>query len=133
MVAWLVCHTLSTTGQGQEGRTAAHDRQDRPDAGQASSLPTADDERLERVEVVLRLHGAHDLRHTFSTWLEDAGIPARVIDELMGHQASGRRAVPSGPTTGNRPEMAPRVVAAVEERLAVVRTPLLRAFGAGQS
>jgi integrase len=36
------------------------------------------------------LHGAHDFRHTFSTWLEDAGIPARVIDELMGHQASGR-------------------------------------------
>jgi Phage integrase family len=36
------------------------------------------------------LHGAHDVRHTFSTWLEDAGIPARVIDELMGHPASGR-------------------------------------------
>jgi integrase len=36
------------------------------------------------------LHGAQDLRHTFSTWLEDAGIPARVIDELMGHQATGR-------------------------------------------
>jgi integrase len=34
--------------------------------------------------------GAHDLRHTYATWLEDAGIPARVIDELMGHQASSR-------------------------------------------
>jgi Cation efflux family/Phage integrase family len=33
------------------------------------------------------LHGAHDFRHTFATWLEDGGIPARVIDELMGHQA----------------------------------------------
>ena len=32
------------------------------------------------------LHGAHDFRHTFSTWLEDAGIPARVIDELISHQ-----------------------------------------------
>src|SRR5215207_3248022 len=31
-------------------------------------------------------HGPHDLRHTFSTWLEDAGIPARVIDELMGRE-----------------------------------------------
>jgi integrase len=38
----------------------------------------------------LDLHGAHDLRHTFSTWLEDAGIPARVIDELMGHEPSRR-------------------------------------------
>jgi predicted ArsR family transcriptional regulator len=36
------------------------------------------------------LRGAHDFRHTFSTWLEDAGIPARVIDEVMGHQATGR-------------------------------------------
>ena len=32
------------------------------------------------------LHGPDDLRHTFSTWLEDAGVPARVIDELMGHE-----------------------------------------------
>ena len=38
----------------------------------------------------LKLRGPHDLRHTFSTWLEDAGIPARVIDELMGH-AGGHR------------------------------------------
>jgi integrase len=37
----------------------------------------------------LDLHGPHDLRHTFATWLEDAGIPARVIDGLMGHQAGG--------------------------------------------
>ena len=35
-------------------------------------------------------HGPHDLRHTFTTWLEDGGVPARVIDEPMGHQA-GRR------------------------------------------
>jgi integrase len=37
----------------------------------------------------LQLRGPHDLRHTFSTWLEDAGIPARVIDELMGTSAAG--------------------------------------------
>jgi Phage integrase family len=38
----------------------------------------------------LQLRGPHDLRHSFSTWLEDEGIPARVIDELMGHQRSRR-------------------------------------------
>jgi integrase len=48
--------------------------------------PAAHHPLLEAVD----LHGAYDFRHTFSTWLEDAGIPARVIDELMGHQASGR-------------------------------------------
>jgi integrase len=39
----------------------------------------------------LDLHGPHDLRHTFATWLEDGGIPARVIDELMGHHTGRRR------------------------------------------
>jgi integrase len=71
------------------------------------------------------LHGAHDFRHTFSTWLEDAGIPARVIDELMGHQPSGRSGRHEASAIGahyrhTTPEMASRVVEAVEERLAVV-------------
>jgi integrase len=34
------------------------------------SLPTARDPLLEAVD----LHGAYDFRHTFATWLEDAGI-----------------------------------------------------------
>jgi integrase len=73
----------------------------------------------------LDLRGSHDLRHTFATWLEDGGIPARVIDELMGH-AGGRR-VEHGSRIGRvyretTPEMLARVVAALEQRLAVVLT-----------
>jgi integrase len=36
------------------------------------ALPAARDPLLEAVD----LRGAHDFRHTFATWLEDAGIPA---------------------------------------------------------
>jgi integrase len=71
----------------------------------------------------LQLRGPHDLRHTFSTWLEDAGIPARVIDELMGH-AGGHRGGREGSAIGLRyrhttPEMEARVMAAIEQRLAI--------------
>jgi Phage integrase family len=38
----------------------------------------------------LDLHGPHDLRSTYATLLEAGSIPARVIDELMGHRAGGR-------------------------------------------
>jgi integrase len=55
-------------------------------AGCWSVVPATRDPLLEAVD----LHGAHDFRHTYATWLEDAGIPARVIDELMGHEATGR-------------------------------------------
>jgi integrase len=70
----------------------------------------------------LQLRGPHDLRHTFATWLEEASVPARVIDELMGH-ASGRHAE-RGSAVGHAyrhttPEMRSRVIAAIEERLAV--------------
>jgi integrase len=71
------------------------------------------------------LHGAHDFRHTFSTWLEDAGIPARVIDELMGHQATGRSGRHQASAIGahyrhTTPEMAARVVDAIQRRLTIV-------------
>jgi integrase len=83
--------------------------------------PAAQHPLLEAVD----LHGAHDFRHTFSTWLEDAGIAARVIDEVMGHQARGRSGRHRGGAIGAHyrhatPEVAARLVAAVEERLLVV-------------
>ncbi len=68
------------------------------------------------------LRGPHDLRHTFATWLEDAAIPARVIDELMGHRAG--RGSDRGSAVGARyrhttTEMQARAVAAIQDRLAV--------------
>jgi hypothetical protein len=66
----------------------------------------------------------HDLRHTFSTWLEDAGIPARVIDELMGHHRSRHGELDGGSRIGARyrhttDAMAVRVVEAIQERLTI--------------
>jgi hypothetical protein len=76
-------------------------------AGRWSAVPAARDPLLEAVD----LHGAHDLRHTFSTWLEDAGIPARVIDELMATRpavaAVSSRPAPWAPTTGAPPRRWP--------------------------
>ena len=70
----------------------------------------------------LDLHGPHDLRHTFATWLEDGGIPARVIDKLMGHHAS-RGQDRSGSTIGLRyrhmtPAMQARVVTVIGQYMA---------------
>ena len=90
-------------------------------AGRWTALPVTRDPLLDAVD----LHGAHDLRHTYATWLEDAGIPARVIDELMGHEASSRSSQQRGSSMGahyrhTTPEMAGRVIDAIEQRLAVV-------------
>jgi hypothetical protein len=68
-------------------------------------------------------HTASPARHTYATWLEDAGIPARVIDAYMGH--AGGRTPEHGSRIGRvyretTDEMRLRVVAALEERLAIV-------------
>jgi integrase len=86
-----------------------------------AALLVAGDPLLDAVD----LHDAHDLGHTYATWLEDAGIPARVIDELMGHQASSRGGHLRGSAIGanyrhTTPEMADRVVDAIQQRLTVV-------------
>src|SRR6266487_2030039 len=65
----------------------------------------------------------HGLRHPSASWLEDAAIPSRVIDEVMGH--AGGRHLEQGSRMGRvyretTPEMVARIVAAVETRLAVV-------------
>jgi len=71
----------------------------------------------------LDLRGPHDLRHTFATWLEEAAIPSRVIDELMGH-AGGRRDRGAGGSSMGRvyrettPVMLARVTAALDSRIA---------------
>jgi integrase len=65
--------------------------------GVRSKLSTRNYRRVYKATVAtaglphLDLRGPHDLRHTFATWLEDEGIPSRVIDELMGHQGGRRR------------------------------------------
>ena len=92
-----------------------------PQTCRLSSLPALRDSLLDAVD----LHGSHDFRHTFATWLEDAGIPARAIDELMGHEATGRNGQGLGSAMGahyrhTTPEMATRVITAIEARLAVV-------------
>jgi hypothetical protein len=103
------------------GLAAVDDHNQGELTGRWAALPVAGDPLLEAVE----LHGAHDLRHTYATWLEDAGIPARVIDELMGHQASSRGGHLRGSAIGahyrhTTPEMAARVVEAIQQRLTVV-------------
>ncbi len=90
-------------------------------AGRWAALPPRRDPLLDAVD----LRGAHDFRHTFATWLEDAGIPARVIDEVMGHEATSRAGQQRGSAMGahyrhTTTEMAGRVAAAIEQRLTVV-------------
>jgi Phage integrase family len=70
----------------------------------------------------LDLHGPHDLRHTFATWLEDAGIPSRVIDELMGHSGGRRGGAGDGSPMGRiyretTPAMLTRVTTVLDDRI----------------
>ena len=70
----------------------------------------------------LDLHGPHDLRHTFATWLEDAGIPSRVIDELMGHSGGRRGGAGDSSPMGRiyretTPAMLTRVTTVLDDRV----------------
>jgi hypothetical protein len=72
----------------------------------------------------LDLHGPHDLRHTFATWLEDAGIPSRVIDELMGHSSGRRNGGGDGSPMGRvyretTPAMLARVTSVLDDRISL--------------
>ncbi len=74
----------------------------------------------------LDLHGPHDLRHTFATWLEDGGIPSRVIDELMGHVGTKHERAQGASPMGRvyretTKAMAARVVEVLDEKLALAR------------
>jgi integrase len=98
------------------------------------ALPTARNPLLEAVD----LRGAHDFRHTFATWLEDAGIPARVIDEVMGHEATSRTGQQRGSAMGahyrhTTPEMAARIATAIEQRLRLVQEAAEQALEAPPS
>jgi len=103
--------------------------------GVRSKLSTRNYRRVYKAAVAtaglphLDLRGPHDLRHTFATWLEDEGIPSRVIDELMGHQGGrrGERDSPMGMAYRHTtPEMQARVVAVIEARLAIVMGVVLQ-------
>jgi hypothetical protein len=90
-------------------------------AGRWRATPRPRDPLLDAVD----LHGAHDFRHTFATWLEDAGVPARVIDEVMGHEATRRAGQQRGSAIGahyrhTTTETAARIAAGVQQRLTVV-------------
>jgi integrase len=124
LVALNQLHAAGLAAEDQGGRWAACD-------------PLRQDDLLGQ----LRLRGPHDLRHTFATWLEDAGVPVRVIDELMGH-AGGRRDGGAHPAGGSligtryrwtTPEMEARVVAAIEQRLAVSFAVAARGINLGRS
>jgi len=103
------------------GLAAVDDHDQGEPADRWTAMPATRDPLLDAVY----LHGAHDLRHTYATWLEDAGIPARVIDELMGHEATGRSGQQQGSVMGahyrhTTPEMAARAVDAIQQRLTIV-------------
>jgi hypothetical protein len=85
----------------------------------------------------LDLHGPHDLRHTFATWLEDAAIPSRVIDELMGHSGGRRSGGGDGSPMGRvyretTQAMLERVTTVLDDRISLaerIAKDLLRGAG----
>jgi hypothetical protein len=69
------------------GLAAAVDVDQDVTAGRWSVVPAAPDPLLDAMD----LHGDHDFRHTYATWLEDAGIPAQALTNYWprGYGVSG--------------------------------------------
>jgi integrase len=73
----------------------------------------------------LDLHGPHDLRSTYATLLEAGSIPARVIDELMGHRAGGRGQLDAATVGAHYRHTTPAMLGLVVETVeAYLRTAL---------
>jgi integrase len=77
----------------------------------------------------LDLHGPHDLRSTCATLLEAGSIPARVINELMGHRAGGRGQLDAATVGAHYRHTTPAMLGLVETVEAYLHTAMVSSSG----